>query len=553
MFFFCVMVSPLNCRLLHLFILSPLAVLGLYSCSAFNPGESPSIKGGMVWLVCEDQSLFFPQYGDSTVNLPHLTELAGDGTVFENAFAVSPVCAPSRSSILTGVMPQYMGTQHMRAYSQRAPSNPHTGLPHYSAPAPAGVRAFTEHLRAAGVYCTNQSKEDYNFETPPLAWDDSSPKAHWRNRPQGAAFFSVVNFFGCHESQVWERSSRPCMVDAAKLDVPPLLPDHPDVRMDLATNYCNLQAMDSAVGEVVRQLKADGLYEGTTILFTSDHGGPFPGFKRSTSDAGLRVPLIVKWADGTEAPDRNFGLFSFLDLAPTALNHFGLGVPDVLTGTPILPDARGHEAVFGGADRFDGDLTRQRSVRTRDWRLTRNALPNPSLRLDIPYRRKMSSMAVIDSLSSEGVEPWHDLTSSPAPRFELYEPNTDPWHQLNLAASASRAPLLDSLNALLDDAFPPKLDWGQVPEADMLVAFDSIREANPLAAVQWQRDESGDWTLFHPSPSASFGWRKSNGEAPWRMEEFNASALGLASGDSIYTIAARIGWPSVEQALIVPE
>ena len=119
-----------------------------------------------------------------------------------------PVCAPSRSCILTGVMPTAMGTQHMRAYGKAKRANPHTGLPFYSAPAPDGVRAFTEYLRQCRVYCTNRSKEDYNFETPPLAWDDSSPTAHWRNRPASAPFFSVFNLFASHESQVWARSGR---------------------------------------------------------------------------------------------------------------------------------------------------------------------------------------------------------------------------------------------------------------------------------------------------------------------------------------------------------
>ena len=68
----------------------------------------------VIWLVCEDQSLFLPIYGDSTALMPNLCSLADDGTIYDKFFAVAPVCAPSRSSIITGVQPALMGTQHMR-------------------------------------------------------------------------------------------------------------------------------------------------------------------------------------------------------------------------------------------------------------------------------------------------------------------------------------------------------------------------------------------------------------------------------------------------------
>ena len=422
----------------------------------------------LVWVICEDQSLFFPPYGDSTVRMPHIERLAAEGTVFETMFTVSPVCAPSRSSLLTGIQPNAMGTQHMRAYLKRGGTNPHTGLPSYSAPFPDGIRPFTESLRDAGVYCTNRGKEDYNFATPPSAWDESSPNAHWRSRPPGAPFFAVFNLFGSHESRIWEGPRHRDAPAPHQVPVPPLLPDLPAVRQDIATNYANLLTVDSLVGAIIRELEEDGLYEHTTLLFTSDHGGPFPGFKRSASDAGLHVPLIVKWAAGTDHPERNEGLFSFLDLAPSALAHFGVPQPDALPGQPILPFAEGHSAVFGAADRFDGDLTRQRTVRTSRWRLTRNHLPNPSLRLDIPYRRQMASMLSLDSLASAGISPWKEWVSDPAPELELYDIRLDPWQLHNLAQMPFHEGTIDSLQNQLDDAFNADNDWGRVPEIDML-------------------------------------------------------------------------------------
>ena len=283
---------------------------------------------------------------DSTVTLPHPSP--EDGTVFEHMFSCPPCALPKqpahwRPSTCTG-------THHMRVCQKREGLNPHTASLLFSTH--AGWRpAFTEHLREAGVHCTNRGKEDYNFKTPALAWDASSRSAHWRSRPEGAPFFSVFNLFGSHESQVWERGNTADGPSPDAVPVPPILPDLPAVRQDLAVNYGNLLVIDSLVGNVIQELKEDGLYNQTTILFSSDHGGPFPGFKRSASDAGLHVPLIIKWAEGVPHSERNDGLFSFLDLAPTALAHFGLPVPEALPGTPMTPDDEGHPAVFGAADR----------------------------------------------------------------------------------------------------------------------------------------------------------------------------------------------------------
>ena len=123
--------------------------------------ESPNF----LWLVCEDQSLFFSMYGDSSANTPNINQLAQHGIIYQNCYTPSPVCAPSRSSLITGMYPTTLGTQHMRAYKNSAANNEinsHNSLPYYSAKPKKSVRFFTEELRANGYYCSNNSKEDYN-------------------------------------------------------------------------------------------------------------------------------------------------------------------------------------------------------------------------------------------------------------------------------------------------------------------------------------------------------------------------------------------------------
>ena len=94
-----------------------------------------------------------------------LDRLASQGVRYTNAFSVYGVCAPSRSSIITGMYAASIGSHHMRS---------RTTLP-------ADVKPFPLYLREAGYYCTNNAKTDYNSDDKGV-WDESSRKAHWRSR-----------------------------------------------------------------------------------------------------------------------------------------------------------------------------------------------------------------------------------------------------------------------------------------------------------------------------------------------------------------------------------
>jgi len=83
-------------------------------------------------------------YGDSYAHTPNLDRFALEGALYRYGFATYPVCAPSRSSIITGMYPASIGTPHMRSQ----------GVP------PPYVKCFTEYLRAAGYYCTKNVKTD---------------------------------------------------------------------------------------------------------------------------------------------------------------------------------------------------------------------------------------------------------------------------------------------------------------------------------------------------------------------------------------------------------
>ncbi|MFM9196809.1 MAG: sulfatase-like hydrolase/transferase, partial [Planctomycetia bacterium] len=188
-------------------------LLGNPPAPAAEPGRPPNI----VWLIVEDMSPWIAAYGDQTVPTPHLDRLAREGVVYENAFATSPVCAPSRSSLITGMFCARIGTTHMRNNVARRVARDHNvgdrhdderDIPAYEGVPPAFVRCFPEWLRAAGYWCVNNAKKDYQFEEPVTVWDESSDKAHWRNRGADQSFFAVFNYSGTHESQAFPDVAR---------------------------------------------------------------------------------------------------------------------------------------------------------------------------------------------------------------------------------------------------------------------------------------------------------------------------------------------------------
>ncbi len=308
------------------------SLLGV-GAAAFLPGpravaaERPNI----LWLSCEDTSPDLGCYGDAYAHTPNLDRLAREGALYRYAFATYPVCAPSRSSIITAMYPATIGTHHMRSQ----------GVP------PPYVKCFTEYLRAAGYYCTNNVKTDYNFPAPLTAWDECSNRAHYRNRPPGRPFFAVFNNTVTHESQIraapevfakqTARLKPEERHDPAKAVLPPYYPDTPVVRRDWANYYDLVTAMDYWIGDWLEQLEREGLAENTVVFFWGDHGRGLPRAKRWPYDSGTRVPLIIRWPGRIKAGAVSNLPWAFWDFLPTAADLAGAECPKGIDGISVVP------------------------------------------------------------------------------------------------------------------------------------------------------------------------------------------------------------------------
>ena len=432
----------------------------------------------IVWLVAEDQSQhFFPFYGDKSINLTNISFLLENGIIYDDMNSPYPVCAPARSGIITGMYPNSIGTGNMRALSDyrniRNENEASLEIPYYSSKLAESIKPFTQILRENGYYCTNNSKRDYNFKLRDEAWDDSSNDATWENREEGKPFFSVFNFNVTHESQIWKRDKQQLKVNPNTLTVPPVFPDDSISRHALAVNYSNLVEMDRQIGLIIKKLKDQGLYGNTYIFFYSDHGGPFPRYKRSIHETGSKVPLIVKFPSNVKVKEkRNRDMLNFIDFAPTILSIADIDIPKIYQGKAFLGNQKSkikRKYLFTASDRFDEHSDRIRAVKSKRFKYIRNYNINKPHALNIGYRTQMALMQHLNKLNDSNMlspdqKLWFQAPKNPE---EFYDLKNDPFELNNLIVENNYSKQLNDLRNQLDMWMKEINDLGHIPEKEL--------------------------------------------------------------------------------------
>ena len=458
------------------FYASGFVISGCTSGSKQLSNEVSGEKPNILWITCEDISPYLGCYGDTYAITPNLDKLAGEGVLYTNAFATAPVCAPARSCLITGVYATSLGTQHLRS----------------SIKLPKQIRCFPEYLRAAGYYCSNNYKKDYNF-TDINVWDESSKEAHWRKRKPGQPFFSVFNFTSTHQGQIngsdeeffakYRSQLKPEeRHDPAKVSLPPYYPDTTIVRKIWARYYDLITFMDKQVGDLLGQLEKDGLADNTIVFFFSDHGLGIPRFKRTLYDSGLHVPLIIRFParcqnlSPVKAGKKTDRLVSFLDFAPTVLSLAGLPIPKYMQGSPFLGDKRGtpRKYVFGASSRVDEAYELSRCVRDKRYKYIRNYIPHLPYVQPSEYPDRAEIMKELRRVAAEGklLGPQKLFWQPTKPVEEFYDTLADPHEIHNLADSGSATGarhqlILERMRQVHRKWMAETYDTGLLPEAEM--------------------------------------------------------------------------------------
>lgn len=536
-----------------------LMLLISYSCSAQNrPNISKNIiRPNIVWITCEDMSPHLSCFGETVIQTPNLDALAKDGIKYTNAYTCAGVCAPSRNGMITGMYPISIGGDNMRNYQfvsgKKGPEVVSSRiLPPYSIVPPDYVKCFPEFLRKEMYYCTNNPKEDYQFEAPVTAWDESSNKAHWKNRPDGKPFFAIFNIETTHESRLWLRDSLPLEADPAKVTVPLYYPDVPEVRHGIARQLSNVVEMDRQVGKLIKELKDAGLYDNTIIFFYSDHGDCLPYVKREVTKRGLHIPLIIKLPKNEHAGETNNQLINAIDFGPTVLSLAGVTIPWYMHGQAFLGSQKKPERtyIFAARDRMDEQVDRVRSVYDGRFQYLRNYMPekpyyqNLSYRLQIPMMKKIIEMRDKGQLNATQMR-WFGKK----PVEELYDTEKDPYQLNNLATNPAYKSKLKELKTAYDNWLNEVGDAHTLPELQLRNKMWGNDKEAPLTATPELVKVKDGYIITCGTEGASIGYiltpangKNKMGGDSWKV--YHYGLMQLKEGDNIKIRAQRIGYIS---------
>ena len=466
------------------FYASTVVVSGCVSTAKQSANKASDEKPNILWITCEDISPYLSCYGDSYAKTANLDKLAGESVLYTKAFATAPVCAPARSCLITGVYATSLGSQHLRSDIKL----------------PEQIKCFPQYLRAAGYYCSNNYKKDYNF-TDVGVWDESSKTAHWRKRGPGQGsrgagsqpFFSVFNFTSTHQGQIngsdeeffakYSSKLKPEeRHDGSRICLPPHYPDTPFVRKIWARYYDLITFMDKQVGDLLGQLEEDGLADNTIVFFFSDHGLGIPRFKRTLYDTGLNVPLIIRFGgryqnlSPVKAGQKTDRLVSFVDFAPTVLSLAGLPIPSYMQGRAFLGSQVGapQKYVFGAASRVDEAYELSRSVRDKRYKYIRNYMPHLPYVQPSEYPDRAEIMKELRRVAAEGklFGPQKLFWQPTKPVEELYDTVADPHEIQNLADSPKHQHILRRMRRVHCKWIVETYDTGLLPEAEMHICAE---------------------------------------------------------------------------------
>lgn len=512
----------------------------------------------ILWILVEDASPDLGAYGDAYAKTPTLDRLARDGVRFTRAFSTAPVCAPSRSTLFTGMYASSTGALHMR--SQAVP--------------PPYVKGMSEYLRAAGYYTFNRSKTDYNISAVPAddrdgallsrivplgPWDESSATAGWRGRAPGQRFFGVISPQVTHESRLFASDDAFAKEavhltaadrhDPARAVVPPYYPDTPGARTAWARYYDMWTEADAQVAEILAALDADGLTDDTVVVFASDHGRGFPRAKRWAYDSGVRVPLLVRWPGRLPAGEVRDDLVSFIDLPATTLALAGVPVPRHFQGQVFLGPSRAadRQYVYVHRDRMDQVPDTIRAVRDRRYKYIRNFRPDLPYAQTIDYAEQVPMLKEWRRTLAAGLlrGPQLAFFASRKPEEELYDTERDPHEIENLAGRPSETSRLVAFRAELARWMMATGDLGLVPEAELKARMRPggvwAQAATPtITPAGGALAGARSLTLSCATEGATIVYTTDAGPSPrWRLY---TTPITVGRGATLRAVCARLGY-----------
>ncbi|HEV7279651.1 MAG TPA: sulfatase [Pirellulaceae bacterium] len=380
-------------------------------------------------------------YGHPHVKTPNLDAWAKEAMRFDAAFLTCSSCSPSRCSILTGRYPHATGAAEL-----------HQPLPRDQATIAGLLKRAGYYTACAGKWHLGEpAKKDFDL----VVGGGPSGCEKWTEtlaeRPKDRPFFLWLAALDAHRPYPSDAIDQPHT--AEDVFVPPFLPDVPATRKDLAQYYDEISRADSYFGEVLDELRRQGVYENTFVLFMADNGRPFPRCKTTLYDSGVQTPFVVSFPPLTGDGSVNRQLVSSVDLAPTIAELAGLPAQPTFQGrslTPTLKDAKTgvRDYVFAEHNWHDYRAF-ERSVRDDRWLYIADAAPHLTGSPPADAVRSPTFEAMVE-LEQKGdlPEPQRGCFVAPRPAEGLYDVVADPHQLTNLASDPAHAETLEKLRGV---------------------------------------------------------------------------------------------------------
>ncbi len=383
--------------------LSPIKLLILSLVIFTSCTEETLEPPNILWLTSEDNNIdWVGCYGNKYADTPNLDALAESGFRYTHCYANAPVCAPSRSTWITGIHAISNGTHPMRSRNE---------IPHDM------IKYYPDHFKAAGYYVSNGAKTDYNIggRADSDCWDDMDKRGegksitNWDALKENQPFFKIINFFESHESRA-QGDVENTIHNPDSTDLWDFHPDLPDVRKNYAKYHDAVKRMDTNVGDALAMLEELGLADNTIVIYNSDHGGVLPRSKRYLHATGIHTPLIVRIPEKYKAyyPADGPGstvdqIVSFIDMPTTFMSLCQVEIPGYMQGKIFLGNEQDPERDyhFSFRGRMDERAENARAVYDKEFVYIKNYMPYTPWMQHLNYLWKMKATEAWEDYAME--------------------------------------------------------------------------------------------------------------------------------------------------------
>lgn len=392
----------------------------LITSEGIAQSDSPVQKPNILLIFTDDQGYHdVSYYGTKDIRTPHIDAIRNEGMRMDYFYANSPVCAPSRASLMSGRYPDHVGVPGL---IRSTPDNNWGYLDPRTVLMPAM-------LKTSGYHTAHIGKWNLGFQSPNLpnehgfdhfhGWLEDMMDDYWTHRRHGRNYMRLneetIDPEG-HATDLFSQWSVDYIKEREKSDDPfflylaynaPHFPVQPpeewlvkvknrelNISDKRAALVAFIEHMDDGIGKVVKALKESGQYENTLIIFTGDNGGHLPDLanngplrdgKQSMYEGGLRVPTVISWPGkikpGTVSEQVNLSM----DIFPTLAEVAGVDVDHEVNGRSFLPTLMGQtmEEIERplyfvrreGGTRYGGKA--YHALRFGDWKLLQNSPYQP--------------------------------------------------------------------------------------------------------------------------------------------------------------------------------